>query len=197
MGVYSFKELEKLLPAVASISGMQVKEFLQPLQDESLIRVEKIGSGNWYWCFLSDTKKQKENDLNKCKAEEDKLKEDIMAAEKAYTEEKEARAKEDEMAEDGGVDRDALMAAYEELLKEKESLDAGLARYSETDPVAVRGKVEETKRLRDSAMRLTDNIEAMECFFGTLTNDRAVTAEMMLRTCGDEYVVGEGLKELL
>jgi len=197
MGVYSFKELEKILPAVASINGMQVKEYLQSLQDEHLIRTEKIGSGNWYWCFLSDAKKQKENTLNSLKADEEKLRSGIEEAHNAYEAEKNARAKEDEMVEDGGVDRDALMIVYEELLKEKESLDAGLACYSENDPVAVAEKIEETKRLKDSAIRWTDNIEAVEYYIGRLVNDRAQTADMMARCCGDEYVAGEGLKELV
>jgi hypothetical protein len=73
MGVYTIKELEKLLPGVASINAMQVKEYIQNLSDENLIRVEKIGSGNWYWSFASDTKKFKENALNKLKEEESKL----------------------------------------------------------------------------------------------------------------------------
>lgn len=38
---------------------MVVKDFLTALSDEGLIRVEKIGSGNWYWSFKSDEKKQK------------------------------------------------------------------------------------------------------------------------------------------
>ncbi|KAH9221616.1 meiotic nuclear division protein 1, partial [Leptodontidium sp. 2 PMI_412] len=51
MNVFTLKELEKTLASVASIHAMQVKEYLQSMQDENLIRVEKIGSGNWYWCF--------------------------------------------------------------------------------------------------------------------------------------------------
>jgi len=196
MGVYTLKELEKLLPAVASINGMQVKEYLQGLQDEYQIRVEKIGSGNWYWCFLSDATKQKENMLSGLRAEEDKLKSGIAEAERALEEDLRARAKEDTLAEESGVDRNALIAAREELLRELEGLDKALTCYSENDPVAVARKIEETKRLRDSAIRWTDNIEAMECFFDNVTHDRNKTGELMALACGDEYVVGEGLKEL-
>lgn len=38
---------------------MVVKDYLQALSGEGLIRVEKIGSGNWYWSFLSDAKQGK------------------------------------------------------------------------------------------------------------------------------------------
>jgi len=56
------------LPAAAGISGMQVKDYLTALVDENKIRVEKIGSGNWYWCFRGDEKRQKEVELEKWKA---------------------------------------------------------------------------------------------------------------------------------
>lgn len=72
---HNIKDLEKTLPQVASVSGMQVKDYLQALQDDNKIRVEKIGSGNWYWSFPSDEKKVREaaleraqDDLNKADA---------------------------------------------------------------------------------------------------------------------------------
>ncbi len=73
MSVFTLKELEKLLPAVGSINAMQVKDDLQGLQDENQIRVEKIGSGNWYWSFKSDAKKVKENTIDTLKAEKSRL----------------------------------------------------------------------------------------------------------------------------
>lgn len=33
---------------------MQIKALLKALTDNSLVRVEKIGSGNYYWAFPSD-----------------------------------------------------------------------------------------------------------------------------------------------
>lgn len=69
---HSIKDLEKALPQVASINGMQVKDYLQALSDDNKIRVEKIGSGNWYWSFPSDEKKAKEAALAKAQSEHDK-----------------------------------------------------------------------------------------------------------------------------
>jgi hypothetical protein len=48
---------------------MHVKDYLQSLADDNKIRVEKIGSGNWYWSFLSDEKKTKEAALEKAQEE--------------------------------------------------------------------------------------------------------------------------------
>jgi len=195
MAVYTLKELERLLQSVASINQMQVKEYLQALQDENLIRVEKIGSGNWYWCFMSDAKKIKENTLNGLKAEESKLVASIAETERQFEGEMARRVEDDEMLEDGGMDRKALLEAHGVLLKEMEALDRELACYSDNEPAEVLRKVEETKRLKDSAIRWTDNIESIESFLTSMTS-RTQAAEIMHSNCGDEYVVGEGLKDL-
>ena len=195
MSVYTLKELEKSLQSVASINGMQVKEYLQALQDENLIRVEKIGSGNWYWCFTSDAKKSKENMINSLRGDEAKLSNSIVDLESQIGEETAKRQDDDEMLE-GGLDRKELLEAHGTLVQEMEALDKELAGYSDNDPAEILRKIEETKKMKDSAIRWTDNIEAMESFISSLTMDRAQTAEIMARACGDEYVAGEGLKDL-
>ena len=58
---------------MASINGIQVKEYIQTLADENLVRVEKIGSGNWYWCFGSDEKKTREAQLDRVSREVEKV----------------------------------------------------------------------------------------------------------------------------
>lgn len=196
MSVFTFKELEKILPAVASINAMQVKDVLQGLQDENLIRVEKIGSGNWYWCFTSDAKKLKENTINTLKAEGSKLVVSIAETERQIEEETATREDDNEMLEGNGMGRKALLEAYDALLKEADLLDKELACYSDSDPAEVQRKMEEVKNLKTSATRWTDNIEALECMLGDLTKDRHQTSEIMQNACGDEYVPGEGLKEL-
>jgi hypothetical protein len=45
---------------VASIHSIQVKEYIQTLIEENKLRVDKIGSGNWYWSFGSDEKYDRE-----------------------------------------------------------------------------------------------------------------------------------------
>ncbi|KAJ5633601.1 GAJ protein [Penicillium herquei] len=76
---HTLKDLEKTLPSVASINSIQVKEYLQALTNENQIRVEKIGSGNWYWSFGSDEKVQRERQLDRVLTEVEK-------ARKSYTE---------------------------------------------------------------------------------------------------------------
>ncbi len=196
MSVYTLKDLEKSVPLVASIHQMQVKDYLQNLQDENQIRVEKIGSGNWYWSFTSEAKRMKENIINNLKAEEGKLMASITDAERQIEEEMSKREDDNEMLEGNGTDRKALLETHALLLKEMEILDKELACYTDNDPAAVQRRIEETKKLQDSAIRWTDNIDSMESFITGLTGDRAKIAEIMQSACGDEYVAGEGLKDL-
>ncbi|KAK9448109.1 Mnd1 family-domain-containing protein [Limtongia smithiae] len=51
---FAIKEIEKQGAKATGINSMQIKDVLQTLLDDSLVRCEKIGSGNYYWCFLSD-----------------------------------------------------------------------------------------------------------------------------------------------
>ena len=196
MSVYTFKELEKLLPAVGSISGMQVKDYLQALQDENQIRVEKIGSGNWYWSFKSEAKKTKENVIYNLKSEESKLMESLAETEQQIEKEMAKREEEDEKLEGGGMGRNALLEAQETLLKEMEILDRELSVYSENNPADMLRKAGEAKKLKESAIKWTDNIECLEAFVLTLTGDRTEAARMMQAACGDEYVVGDGLQDM-
>ena len=82
---------------------MQVKDYLQALQDDNKIRVEKIGSGNWYWSFPSDEKRAKESAL--ARAQEDYNKADAMATElEAKVDEAgAARGEDDEALADTGI----------------------------------------------------------------------------------------------
>ena len=68
---------------------MQVKDYLTALSDDGKIRVEKIGSGNWYWCFRGDEKTQAQNELYKWKGEKKTWEAKLEEAKEAFEEEKE------------------------------------------------------------------------------------------------------------
>ncbi|KFY50217.1 hypothetical protein V496_09520 [Pseudogymnoascus sp. VKM F-4515 (FW-2607)] len=196
LSAHSLKDLEKALPAVASISGMVVKDYLQALSDEGLIKVEKIGSGNWYWAFVSDAKQSKEKVLHDLQGEEAKLKTSIVDIKKHIIEETALRDEDDEMLEDNGMDRQALLEAHERLLEETASLDKELAAYSGNDPTEVLRKENEIQSLKNDAEKFTENLECIRSYILDLTNDREQVALVMQSTCGDEYIPGEGLMEL-
>lgn len=175
---------------------MQVKEYIQALTDEYTLRVEKIGSGNWYWSFKSEVGKRKEEQLGKLREEERKLGEGIREMEEKIEAETKMR---DDGEEVGGLSRKVLLEMQEQLLKEKGELDAGLAKYCSDDPEVVARKVEETRRLKASVMVLTDNLDTLGDFvLKEHGGDRSQMANYMVQAFAgsDEYVAGEGLKDL-
>lgn len=58
---FNIKELETTGSKKIGVSSMQIKGLLKALTDNSLVRVEKIGSGNYYWAFPSDSNCSKAN----------------------------------------------------------------------------------------------------------------------------------------
>jgi hypothetical protein len=84
---------------------MHVKDYLQALADDNKIRVEKIGSGNWYWSFPSDEKKAKDAALAKAQDEYNKANATVM----------ELQAKVDDAGAARNDEQDMLMETGEHL----------------------------------------------------------------------------------
>jgi ketosteroid isomerase-like protein len=76
---------------------MQVKDYLQALSDDNKIRVEKIGSGNWYWSFPADEKKAKETALKKAQEEFDKANAEVNELQARVDDAGAARAEDEDM----------------------------------------------------------------------------------------------------
>lgn len=189
--MHSIKDLEKSLPAVASINVATVKEYLQALTDEGKLRVEKIGSGNWYWSFMSEEKKNRENIR-------DKLREEKAKAD-AAVEELKAKIKEASAARDGDGEegRQELVEMHAQLQSEVQALRAELATYSENDPMEVVRRKEEVEACKVRAGTWTDNIYMLEAYLREVTGgDREQIEGIRAMFYGREYVEGEGLREL-
>ncbi|KAI9673248.1 MAG: hypothetical protein M1829_004313 [Trizodia sp. TS-e1964] len=196
---HSLKELEKHLPTVASINGMQVKDYLQALTDEGKIRVEKIGSGNWYWSFLSDEKKTKEKMLESLRAEKVKVVEMVTNLQQKIEEATGARAvnDEDEDAANKGQDRASLTLSHAALQKEVDTYRQELLSLDQNDPVEVLKKKEATEKLIAEARLWSDNIYLLESFLLEMTgNDRSQLESFQAAYYGDQYQEDEGLKDI-
>lgn len=188
--VHTLKDLEKALPSVASINSMQVKEYLQALSDEGKIHVEKIGSGNWYWSFLSEEKKTRDDMLSKLKEEEQKI---IVTVQELQERIQEAAGK-----RDGGEDgRQELIAAQAKLTEEVFALKEEVNEYRDGDPAELIRKKTETRKYREMAHRWTENLEILEDWLGKAVGGDKEKLEGIKRTYyGEEYEEGVGLREL-
>lgn len=169
---------------------MQVKDYLQTLSDEGKIRVEKIGSGNWYWSFLSEEKKSREDVLGKLKEELAKVEGSLEELEEKLKEASEKTGEDDE-------DRSELVSAKLELDGEVGVLRKELEGYRDGDPGEVERKRKDVKTLQARAELWADNIGVLEGYMLSLMGgDREKLDGMKRELYGDEYVEGEGLKEL-
>jgi hypothetical protein len=185
---------------------MQVKDYLQALSDDSKIRVEKIGSGNWYWSFPSEEKKAKEAILAKAQEERDKALATVAELQAKVNEAGAARAEDDDMLLGpgkpsnaianampflnvwAGQDRKSLTSRHAELLKDLDGLRQELAGYSDSDPAEVDNKRQEIGQCKQDAEKWTDQIQSMEGWFKEQTNgDKEQMSGIMKMCYGDEF----------
>ncbi|KAH7401856.1 Mnd1 family-domain-containing protein [Phaeosphaeria sp. MPI-PUGE-AT-0046c] len=195
---HSIKDLEKTLPQVGAISNMHVKDYLQCLADDNKIRVEKIGSGNWYWSFPSDEKKAKDTALEKAQADYNKINATVADLRLKVDEAGAARAEDEDMLMDTGGDRKTLLTIHGNLSKDLEKLRTELAAYSEQDPVEVEKKAAETQQARLDAEKFTDHIYSMEGWLQKqCALDQLAMTEFRKSNYGDELDEEAGaLREL-
>ncbi|KAL7338916.1 meiotic nuclear division protein 1 [Rhodotorula toruloides] len=168
---YKLQELEKLAPKTKGITSMSVKEVLQSLVDDSLVKFEKIGSMAFYWSFPSDLaaaqRKQLstlEQSIKTLKRQHQDLGQDVVKEE----------ADREETAE-----RTALLERLEELQSQHLELEKQLDSFTTPDEVKLaETKQELIERLKTSALRSTDNISA---FLSYQTNNGGSEAAAAFR----------------
>lgn len=189
-----------MLPSVASINGIQVKEYIQALADEGQIRVEKIGSGNWYWCFGSDEKKTREARVTQLQKEVEKAQGNYDDVGSNLALQMARREEEEQGNDDAGDDteREGLFRRKLELEKTVQKVQAEWkATTEDTGSKSVQEKKAELPALHEAALMWTNNIYVLEEYLGKLAGgDREIMAAVQQECYGDEYVEGEGLREL-
>lgn len=168
---------------------MQVKDYLQALSDEGKIRVEKIGSGNWYWSFLSEETTNRENVLNGLEAEQEKL---VASVESLKTQVNAATA-----MRGADEERDGLASVHFNLQEELLVLRKELEGYKDGDPAEVELKRLEIGKFKAQAERWTENIGILEGRLREMIGgDEEQLVAMQRELYGNEYIEEEGLKEL-
>lgn len=176
---------------------MQVKDYLQALSDENKIRVEKIGSGNWYWSFASEEKAAKEAVLGKVKEERERAGRAVEELKRKVEDAQREREEDGDMLMEG-EGREGLQATLKELTGEIEGLRCELSGYSENDPVEVERKRQRMGKCRGEAEKWTEQIQSMEGWFkDQVGGDREQLTGLKRNFYGDEFDDEEqGLKEL-
>ncbi|CAZ83544.1 unnamed protein product [Tuber melanosporum] len=132
---HTLKDLEKIIPAATGVSGMLVKDYLTALVDEGLLRVEKIGSGNWYWAFRSEETNTKRRVLKNCLEEKEKLCLAISELKRAIG----------EIGADEGGEKEELVGRVQELKVVRAGIAAELMGYEEGNVSRLKREIDEIK----------------------------------------------------
>lgn len=133
--------------------------------------------------------------------EEEKMKVDGCVAEleeKLRSVEMGRRREAEEDGEGGeGEGLTMMMRREKDLREELGELHTELMGYRDGDPVEVVKKMGEVEVCKERAERWTDNIEVLESWLkGVLGGDRERMEGIRKMFYGDEYVEGEGLRDI-
>ncbi|PWW76296.1 hypothetical protein C7212DRAFT_358046 [Tuber magnatum] len=132
---HTLKDLEKIIPTATGVSGMLVKDYLTALVDEGLLRVEKIGSGNWYWAFRSEETNTKRRVLKNCLEERDRIRLAISGLKREIG----------EIGADGGEENEELVRRVQELKVVKAGMLAEIAGYEEENVSGLKREIDEMR----------------------------------------------------
>ena len=168
-----------------------MSDYLQTLQDENKIRVEKIGSGNWYWSFASEDKKNRQKALNDAKAAHAKATSIVQDLKQKVAEAQAQREDEVEMLDAGAESREELDAKKGALEKEVKRLEKELQAYSDTDPTKSERKREEIAKWKGEVEGCTEDIYTMESWLNGKYGEEGVKG-LLEEVYGDEWDEEEG-----
>ncbi|XP_029041958.1 meiotic nuclear division protein 1 homolog [Osmia bicornis bicornis] len=151
---YTLKELEKIAPKEKGIIVQSVKDVLQTLVDDGLVRSEKIGTSVYFWTFPGENITAIEQRISEASKK-------IVEAEFKLQKLKEASAKE-QIGKEDTEERQILLHELEELKAKEVQLKKQIAKFSDADPEAIAKLVEKVQEYKDAANVWTDNIFAIQ-----------------------------------
>ncbi|XP_071566778.1 meiotic nuclear division protein 1 homolog [Temnothorax nylanderi] len=151
---FTLKELEKIAPKEKNIVVQAVKDVLQGLVDDGLVRSEKIGTSTYFWRFPGENITATERRIAETNK---KLVETEFKLEKLRKEVQ----KEKELKNDTEEKR-KLLEEVEKLRKEEQEIKKQIAKFSDVDPEVITEMDEKAQKYKDVANIWTDNVFAIQ-----------------------------------
>ncbi|KAL0263898.1 UNVERIFIED_CONTAM: hypothetical protein PYX00_010866 [Menopon gallinae] len=148
------KEVEKM-GYKKGIPMMSVKDVLQGLIDDDLVRVEKIGTANYYWSFPSQKRVNRSNVLEKLLVERNAMSQKVEELRERLKSEKKKRT-------DG--ERVELISRFVELKRERDDLHCTLEKYKGCDPAIYAEKKARVDELKSEANKITDDLFTVQSY---------------------------------
>ncbi|KAK9466518.1 meiotic nuclear division protein 1 [Lipomyces arxii] len=163
---FAIKDIERQGAKATGINSMQIKDVLQTLLDDGLVRCEKIGAGNYYWSFASDATRGREAKLESVKQKVSSGTETVtFLTEKLATE---SAARENTVAHVCRVvmsDRTRLLAERAEKEKKIAALNSAVSKYADCDPELHEIQKTGLSIAREATNRWTENILVLVAYF--------------------------------
>eukprot|EP00887_Chlorella_sp_A99_P003227 scaffold9.g3227.t1 len=151
--VFLLKDIEKLA-SKRGVVTQSVKEVVQSLVDDDLVKQEKIGVSNYFWSFPSDHAVKLSSERTRLEGKLQALKDERQKLEGQL---EQARAGKEDTEE-----RRELAAELAGLEAEVAAQRAELAGYSENDPERYESLKKSTQIALDAANRWVDNIFCLQ-----------------------------------
>ncbi|XP_031827621.1 meiotic nuclear division protein 1 homolog [Nomia melanderi] len=151
---FTLKELEKIAPKEKGIVVQSVKDILQALVDDGLVRSEKIGTSVYFWTFPGQNITAIEQRISEASKK-------IVEAEFKLQKLKELCSKE-QIGKENTEERQILLHELEELKEQENQLKIQVAKFSDSDPEVTAKLSKKAQEYKDAANVWTDNIFALQ-----------------------------------
>ncbi|XP_068969438.1 meiotic nuclear division protein 1 homolog [Bombus flavifrons] len=151
---FTLKELEKIAAKEKGIVAQAVKDVLQTLVDDGLVRSEKIGTSVYFWIFPGENIARIEQRISE--ASKNIVEAEFKLQKLKDTCEKEKIGKEDT------EERQILLRELEELKAKENQLNKQIAKFSDADPEVIAKLGEKVQKYKEVTNTWTDNIFAIQ-----------------------------------
>jgi DNA-binding transcriptional MerR regulator len=192
--VYVLKDVEKLA-AAKGVVLQSVKEVLQSLVDDDLVRQEKIGISNYFWSFPAGASTRAKADEKRARrdaearAAEAEAAGAALAAAKAALRKGRKEGEEDDEAEE--AQRQASLARIAELEKQIKALREELAARASSDPKHLQALRQAARLCCDACGRWGDNLAQLRDWLAGKFEGRAAELDGFMKELGyDEDKMG-------
>ncbi|KAK9238272.1 meiotic nuclear division protein 1 [Lipomyces kononenkoae] len=172
LSFFAIKDIERQGAKATGINSMQIKDVLQGLIDDSLVRCEKIGSGNYYWSFPSDASRSRILNLESIRRKVEAGNENVALLDEKLQLERAARENTEE--------REALLKDVDIKQSKLSALHAAISKYSDCDPELLENQRDALATAKEAVNRWTDNIFSVIGFF----RDQGTDVQMVYKEFG-------------
>ena len=169
---FLLKDIEKLA-GKKGVVQQTVPEILKTLTDDDLVKLDKIGTTNWYWSFPSEHATKLEQKKIQCDAELKELEKQMKKIDEDIENEK-TRNKEND-AESSVQDRKNAEMALQAAKDENAKLLKELAKLQESNPELQEQVAKGVDAMRTAADRWTDNLFLVKSWVDKKMGDKEQT----------------------